>query len=72
MAISEDQPTGLIPASGEVGLKKKHEDLMGAEQSPHDAGVSPPCAIVNKPKTLRKLPVRPPPTMLIGISYDCR
>src|SRR3954454_10740467 len=71
MALSEDQPAGPISASGEVGLKKR-EDLRGAEQSPHDAGVSPSCPVVDKPKTLRKLPMRPAPAMLIGVSYHRR
>src|SRR6185295_19643955 len=71
MALSEDQPAGLIPASGKVGLKQR-EDLMRAEQSPYDAGVGPSGAVVDKPEALRKLPVRPAPAMLIGISYHCR
>src|SRR3954453_20276051 len=71
MALSEDQPPGSISASGEVGLKKR-EGLMGAEQSPHDAGVSPSCPVVDKPKTLRKLPMCPAPATLIGVSYHCR
>jgi len=49
MALPEDQSAGPISASGEVGLKKR-EDLMGAEQSPHDAGVSASCPVVDKPK----------------------
>jgi hypothetical protein len=65
------QPPGSISASGEVGLKKR-EDLRGAEQSPHDAGVSPSCPVVDKPKTLRKLPMCPAPAMLFGVSYHCR
>src|SRR5947209_18577202 len=65
------QPPSSISASGEVGLKKR-EGLMGAEQSPHDTGVSPSCPVVDKPKTLRKLPMRPAPAMLIGVSYHRR
>jgi hypothetical protein len=71
MALSEDQPTGAISAAGEVGLNK-HEDLRGAEQSSHDAGVSPSRPVVDKPKTLRKLPMCPAPAMLIGVTYHCR
>src|SRR4051812_2849761 len=71
MALFEDQPAGPISASGEVGLNK-YEDSAGAEQSPHDAGVGPSCPVVDKPKTLCKLPVCPAPAMLIGVSYHCR